>query len=64
MVLHSHEPHILRYNSVPMELFMDYVPDVAAFKELNFKGADSYLCVVRPLLILYSEPRTPSHGSM
>ena len=30
-----------------MEMFMDYVPDVAAFKELDFKGADSYICVVR-----------------
>lgn len=27
-------------------MFMDYVPDIAAFKELDFKGADSYLCVV------------------
>ena len=26
---------------------MDYVPDVAAFKELDFKGADSYIWVVR-----------------
>ena len=25
---------------------MDYVPDVAAFKVIDFKGADSYLCVV------------------
>ena len=33
--------------SVPPELFMDYVPDIAAFKVLNFKGADSYICVVR-----------------
>ena len=32
---------------VPIEMFMDYVPDIAAFKVLNFKGADSYLCVVR-----------------
>jgi hypothetical protein len=23
---------------------MDYVPDVAAFKKLSFKGADSYVC--------------------
>ncbi|KAM5537808.1 hypothetical protein V8D89_008576 [Ganoderma adspersum] len=30
---------------VPIEMFMDYVPDIAAFKVLNFKGADSYLCV-------------------
>ncbi|RPD54114.1 UROD/MetE-like protein [Lentinus tigrinus ALCF2SS1-7] len=30
---------------VPVEMFMDYVPDVAAFKELDFKGADSYICV-------------------
>ncbi len=37
----------LRTHQVPIEMFMDYVPDVAAFKVLNFKGADSYLCVVR-----------------
>ena len=36
---------------VPIEMFMDYVPDIAAFKVLNFKGADSYICVVRPLLL-------------
>ncbi|KAI0686217.1 UROD/MetE-like protein [Earliella scabrosa] len=31
--------------TVPPEMFMDYVPDVAAFKVIDFKGADSYLCV-------------------
>ena len=36
----------LRTYQVPIEMFMDYVPDIAAFKVLNFKGADSYLCVV------------------
>ncbi|TBU22674.1 UROD/MetE-like protein [Dichomitus squalens] len=30
---------------VPPEMFMDYVPDIAAFKVHNFKGADSYICV-------------------
>ena len=35
--------------AVPMEWLMDYVPDIAAFKVLNFKGADSYLCVVRAM---------------
>ena len=25
-------------------MFMDYVPDVAAFKKLEFKGAASYVC--------------------
>ncbi|KAI0655349.1 UROD/MetE-like protein [Cubamyces menziesii] len=30
---------------VPPEMFMDYVPDVAAFKKLDFKGADTYICV-------------------
>ncbi|KAI0037184.1 UROD/MetE-like protein [Vararia minispora EC-137] len=29
---------------VPLERFMDYVPDTAGFKELNFKKADSYMC--------------------
>ncbi|EIN14151.1 UROD/MetE-like protein [Punctularia strigosozonata HHB-11173 SS5] len=29
---------------VPLHLFMDYVPDVSAFKKLDFKKADSYLC--------------------
>ncbi|KZV74157.1 UROD/MetE-like protein [Peniophora sp. CONT] len=29
---------------VPLEKFMDYVPDTAGFKLLNFKKADSYLC--------------------
>lgn len=37
---------ILKLVPVPIEMFMDYVPDIAAFKELDFKGADSYLCVV------------------
>lgn len=32
---------------VPMHMLMDYVPDVAAFKEHDFKGADTYVCVVR-----------------
>lgn len=32
---------------VPLEMFMDYVPDVAAFKEHDFKGADTYICAVR-----------------
>lgn len=32
---------------VPHEMLMDYVPDVAAFKELDFKGADTYICAVR-----------------
>jgi hypothetical protein len=26
---------------------MDYVPDVAAFKKLDFKNAASYICKVR-----------------
>ena len=26
---------------------MDYVPDIAAFKELNFHGGDTYVCTVR-----------------
>ncbi|EIW62345.1 UROD/MetE-like protein [Trametes versicolor FP-101664 SS1] len=30
---------------VPMHMLMDYVPDVAAFKEHDFKGADTYVCV-------------------
>ena len=34
---------------VPLQKFMDYVPDTAGFKLLNFKKADSYLCNVRPL---------------
>jgi len=29
---------------VPLEWFMDYVPDVLAFKKLAFKNAASYLC--------------------
>lgn len=29
---------------VPAELFMDYVPDVAAFKQVDFHGGDSYMC--------------------
>ncbi|KAI0082201.1 UROD/MetE-like protein [Panus rudis PR-1116 ss-1] len=29
---------------VPQEWFMDYVPDVAAFKKWDFKAADSYIC--------------------
>ena len=37
------------HHPVPIEMFMDYVPDIAAFKVLNFKGADSYLCVVRAM---------------
>ncbi|KAH9943032.1 UROD/MetE-like protein [Epithele typhae] len=32
---------------VPMEMLMDYVPDVAAFKELDFKGGDSYVCAAK-----------------
>ncbi|CDO69475.1 hypothetical protein BN946_scf184817.g35 [Trametes cinnabarina] len=30
---------------VPPEMLMDYVPDVAAFKEHDFKGADTHICV-------------------
>ena len=41
---------------VPPEMFMDYVPDVAAFKKLDFKGADTYICVVRPLLSGFASP--------
>ncbi|KIP06082.1 hypothetical protein PHLGIDRAFT_19537 [Phlebiopsis gigantea 11061_1 CR5-6] len=29
---------------VPMHMFMDYVPDVSAFKKLSFKNAASYIC--------------------
>ncbi|CCM03870.1 uncharacterized protein FIBRA_06021 [Fibroporia radiculosa] len=29
---------------VPLDWFMDYVPDIDAFKQHNFKGAASYLC--------------------
>ncbi|KAJ3483609.1 hypothetical protein NLI96_g6196 [Meripilus lineatus] len=29
---------------VPMDWFMDYVPDLAAFKQWDFKGAASYIC--------------------
>ncbi|OCB90119.1 UROD/MetE-like protein [Sanghuangporus baumii] len=29
---------------VPLHMLMDYVPDVAAFKKLNFHGGDSYVC--------------------
>ncbi|PCH41756.1 UROD/MetE-like protein [Wolfiporia cocos MD-104 SS10] len=29
---------------VPLDWFMDYVPDVDAFKKQNFKGAPSYVC--------------------
>jgi len=29
---------------VPLDWFMDYVPDVEAFKQHSFKGAASYLC--------------------
>ncbi|EPS99730.1 hypothetical protein FOMPIDRAFT_1024052 [Fomitopsis schrenkii] len=29
---------------VPIDWFMDYVPDVDAFKKHNFKGAPSYIC--------------------
>ncbi|OCH93287.1 UROD/MetE-like protein [Obba rivulosa] len=29
---------------VPGHMLMDYCPDVAAFKKLSFKGADSYVC--------------------
>ena len=55
--------------SVPPELFMDYVPDIAAFKVLNFKGADSYICVVRacalspraPPMPMPPDPMTMSH---
>lgn len=36
----------LNMSAVPWHMFMDYVPDIAAFKELDFKGADSYICVV------------------
>ncbi|KAI0365469.1 UROD/MetE-like protein [Pilatotrama ljubarskyi] len=50
---------------VPPEMLMDYVPDVAAFKKLDFKGADTYLCVVRfsssPFLLF---PRSPSQASL
>jgi hypothetical protein len=35
------------YALVPAEEFMDYVPDVAAFKKLDFKNAASYICKVR-----------------
>ena len=28
--------------------FYDYVPDVMAFKKLDFKKADSYVCEVDP----------------
>ena len=31
-----------------MHMLMDYVPDVAAFKELDFHGGDSYICAVSP----------------
>ena len=34
---------------VPLEKFMDYVPDTAGFKLLNYKKADPYLGNVRPL---------------
>ena len=29
---------------VPLHMFMDYVPDVAGFKKLEFKNAPSYIC--------------------
>ncbi|KZT63901.1 UROD/MetE-like protein [Daedalea quercina L-15889] len=32
---------------VPIDWFMDYVPDVDAFKKQNFKGAASYICESR-----------------
>ncbi|KAI0092857.1 hypothetical protein BDY19DRAFT_511757 [Irpex rosettiformis] len=31
-------------SEVPPHMFMEYVPDYVAFKKLNFKGADSYIC--------------------
>lgn len=35
---------------VPLDMFMDYVPDTAAFKVLSdTKNAPSYICKVRPL---------------
>ncbi|EJD04082.1 UROD/MetE-like protein [Fomitiporia mediterranea MF3/22] len=30
---------------VPLHMLMDYCPDVAAFKKLNFHGGDSHICV-------------------
>lgn len=32
-------------NPVPEHMLMDYVPDVAAFKKLDFHGGDSHICV-------------------
>ena len=32
--------------TVPLNMFMEYVPDYIAFKKLAFKGADSYICKV------------------
>ena len=42
-------------------MLMDYVPDIAAFKLLNFKpGAYSYLCVVRTTACAPLRPRRSS----
>jgi len=32
---------------VPLDWFMDYVPDVYAFKKLSFKNAASYICTAK-----------------
>jgi hypothetical protein len=37
---------------VPLHMFMEYVPDTAAFKHLSFKKADSYICNVIPYSLL------------
>ena len=40
-------------------IMMDYVPDIAAFKVLNFKGAESYLCMVRATACVPLRPAEP-----
>ena len=45
--------------SVPLDWFMDYVPDVDAFKKQNFNGAPSYVCEVRKYLFIHRSASLP-----